>query len=119
MILPIAWYLYPVVLILASLATVIIDLLFGTSTVIARFSFGFLMVAMLKIGYETTFESIELPSLRILFRTVDLRFSNALIPRFEGSFRMTALLMAGLVLSGPLLFQPAKKPVPESGRAGT
>jgi AAA family ATP:ADP antiporter len=102
---PYSLVLIPVLLILASLATVTIDLLFGTTTLIARFSFGFMMVAMLKTGYETTLESIELPSLRVLFRTVDLRFSNALIPRFEGSFRMAALLIAGLVLSALLYFK--------------
>jgi ATP:ADP antiporter, AAA family len=104
---PYSLVLIPVVLILTSLATVAIDLLFGTTTLIARFSFGFMMVAMLKTGYETTLESIELPSLRVLFRTVDLRFSNALIPRMEGSFRMTSLLLAGLVLSALLYFNLA------------
>jgi ATP:ADP antiporter, AAA family len=97
---PYSLVLIPVVLICTSLAAIAIDLLFGTTTLIARFSFGFMMVAMLKIGYETTYESIELPSLRVLFRTVDLRFSNALIPRFEGSFRMLSLLLAGLALAG-------------------
>jgi ATP:ADP antiporter, AAA family len=101
---PYSLVLIPAVLAIASLAAVIIDLLIGTSTLIARFSFGFLMISMLKIGYETTYESIELPSLRILFRTVDLRFSNALIPRFEGSLRMFALLLAGLALTGLFLF---------------
>jgi hypothetical protein len=97
---PYSLVLVPAILALASLAAVIIDILLGTSTVIARFSFVFLMIAMLKIGYETTYEAIELPSLRILFRTVDLRFSNALIPRLEGSFRMLALAISGLLLSG-------------------
>jgi len=100
---PYSLVLIPAVLALASLAAVIIELLVGTSTVIARFSFGFLMIAMLKIGYETTYESIELPSLRILFRTVDLRFSSALISRLDGSYRMLALLISGLALSGIFL----------------
>lgn len=61
---PFSLVLIPAVLALAALVAVIIDLLFGTSTVIARFSFGFLIIAMLRIGYETAFEAIELPSLR-------------------------------------------------------
>jgi ATP:ADP antiporter, AAA family len=100
---PFSLVLIPAVLAIASLIAVIIDLLIGTSTLIARFSFGFLMISMLKIGYETAYEAIELPSLRILFRTVDLRFTNALLPRFEGSFRMLGLLLAGLVLWGLFL----------------
>ncbi len=100
---PYSLVLIPSLLILASVATLIVDLLVGQSNAIARFSFGFLMVAMLKIGYETAFESIELPSLRVLFRTLDLRFIYSIKPRLEGSFRMFALLIAGFMLSGLIL----------------
>ncbi len=94
--------LIPALLAVAAIASLIVDLVVGQSPAFARFSFGFLMVAIVRIGYETTYEAIELPSLRVLFRTLDLRFSNSIIPRLEGSFRMAALLVAGLVLS--LLF---------------
>ncbi|MFO7370288.1 MAG: hypothetical protein R6X09_08475 [Bacteroidales bacterium] len=100
---PFSLVLIPAMLILASVATLIVDLLVGQSNAIARFSFGFLMVAMLKIGYETAFESIELPSLRVLFRTLDLRFIYSIKPRLEGSFRMLSLLIAGFMLSGLFL----------------
>jgi AAA family ATP:ADP antiporter len=101
---PYSLVLIPAVLVLASIATLIVDLLVGQSNVIARFSFGFLMIAMLKIGYETVYEAIELPSLRVLFRTLDLRFVNSIKPRLEGSFRMAALLLAGLSLFALLSF---------------
>ncbi|HJZ41088.1 MAG TPA: hypothetical protein VJ203_12025 [Bacteroidales bacterium] len=100
---PYSLVLIPAILGIASLASIIVDLLLGQSITLARFSFGFLMVAILRIGYETAYEAIELPSLRVLFRTLDLRFSNAIIPRMEGSLRMAALLIAGLALSGLLL----------------
>jgi hypothetical protein len=100
---PYSLVLIPAILVMASIASLIIDLLVGQSNAIARFSFGFLMVAMLKIGYETTYEAIELPSLRVLFRTLDVRFLNSIKPRLEGSFRMAALLLAGLALSGLLM----------------
>jgi hypothetical protein len=100
---PYSLVLIPALLAIASIASLIVDLLVGQSAVFARFSFGFLMVSMLKIGYETTYESIELPSLRVLFRTLDLRFTNSIIPRLEGSFRMAALLVAGIVLSALLM----------------
>jgi AAA family ATP:ADP antiporter len=102
---PYSLVLIPVMLAVASLVTVILDLLLGQSTIIARFSFGFLMVVMLKIGYETTNEAIELPSLRVLFRTLDLRFTYSVISRMEGTFRMVALLIAGLTLSVLLLLK--------------
>ncbi len=97
---PYSLFLIPVVLILASIASLIVDLLVGQSNAIARFSFGFLMIAMMKIGYETTFDAIEIPSLRVLYRTLDLRFSSSIKPRLEGSFRMFSLSLAGLFIGG-------------------
>lgn len=99
---PYSLVLIPAVLILASLASFIVDLLVGQSNAFARFSFGFLMVAMLRIGYETTYEAIEVPSLRVLFRTLDLRFVGAIKPRMGGTVRMISLLTAGLILVGIL-----------------
>lgn len=96
---PYSLILIPSALFLASVAALVVNLLVGNSAAFARFSFGFLMVAMLRIGYETAFESIELPSLRVLFRTLDIRFSNIIIARMEGTFRMLALALAGVVLS--------------------
>ncbi|MBN1789687.1 MAG: hypothetical protein JW830_04260 [Bacteroidales bacterium] len=95
---PYSLVLIPALLMIAAIASLIVDLLVGESTAIASISFGFLMVAMLRIGYETTYEAIELPSLRVLFRTLDLRFVSSIIPRIEGSFRMLSLLIAGVVL---------------------
>ena len=116
---PYSLVLIPVVLILASLATVTIDLLFGTTTLIARFSFGFMMVAMLKTGYETTLESIELPSLRVLFRTVDLTVQQRIDPPFRRFFPYDRSPDSRTGFIRTLLFQAAKQPVPESRRAGT
>lgn len=95
---PYSLVLIPAVLIIASLLALIIDLLVGQSNAFARFSFGFLMVAMLRIGYETTYEAIELPSLKVLFRTLDLRFIGAIKPRALGSIRMISLSLAGLII---------------------
>lgn len=99
---PFSLVLIPVVLALTAVASLLVDLLAGQSNAFARFSFGFLMVAMLRIGYETANEAIELPSLRVLFRTLDLRFIGSVHTRLEGSFRMIALLLAGLLLAGLL-----------------
>jgi hypothetical protein len=74
----------------------------GTSATIATISFVFLVVSILRIGYETTIHAIELPSLRVLSRTLDLRFIESITTRMEGSFRMIGLLVAGtaVYLSG-------------------
>jgi hypothetical protein len=95
---PYSLVLIPSLLFLAGIATLIVDLVVGQSPAFARFSFGFLMIAMLKVGYETTFEAIELPSLRVLFHTLDVRFSGAVITRMEGTLRMAGLLVSGLLI---------------------
>jgi hypothetical protein len=59
---PYSLVLIPALLSIAAVASLIVDLLVGQSAVISGFSFGFLMVAMLKVAYETTYEAIELPS---------------------------------------------------------
>jgi ATP:ADP antiporter, AAA family len=100
---PFSLVLIPALLVVATIVSLIIDLAVGQSPVIARFSFGFLMISIFKIGYETTYEAIELPSLRVLVRTLDIRFSNAITPRLEGTFRMSGLLIAGFILTGLLM----------------
>ncbi len=102
---PYSLVLIPAVLIVASLVTLIVDLVVGQSNAFARFSFSFLMIAMLRIGYETTYEAIEVPSLRVLFRTLDLRFIGAVKPRIGGTFRMLALIISGIILLGLTLIK--------------
>ncbi|MBN1159565.1 MAG: hypothetical protein JXA61_09305 [Bacteroidales bacterium] len=97
---PYSIVLIPVILSIAFLASLSVNLLGGSSAAFSMFSFGLITVVILRIGYESTQQAIELPSLRVLFRTLDLRFTNAIIPRMEGSFRMAALLLAGLIIAG-------------------
>jgi hypothetical protein len=100
---PYSLVLIPAVLVIAALASLLVDILVGQSNAFARFSFGFLMIAMLKIGYETTYESIEIPSLKVLFRTLDLRFIASIKPRIGGTVRMLSLIIAGFILIGLLV----------------
>ncbi len=95
---PYSLVLIPVVLAIFIIVSLIVDLLAGHSAVISKISFGLLMAAILRIGYETAFQVIELPSLRVLFRTLDLRFAGTIIQRMEGSFRMAALALTGCLL---------------------
>jgi ATP:ADP antiporter, AAA family len=95
---PYSLSLVPVLMAVAAGASLLVNLLVGQSNAISRFSFYFLMVAMIKIGFETTYETIELPTLRVLFRTLDLRFQSSVRPRFEGSIRMSGLIISGLFI---------------------
>jgi ATP:ADP antiporter, AAA family len=87
---------------LAIIATILINLLAGSSATINRFTYVFLMITMIRIGYYTMRESIELPSLKVLFRTLDFRFHNVIIPRVEGGFRMAGVAVTGLLITGLL-----------------
>jgi AAA family ATP:ADP antiporter len=99
---PYSLVLIPSAVGIAIIATLLVSLLAGTSGSITRFTYGFLMIAMIKVAFHTTRESIEIPSLKVLFRTLDIRFHNIIIPRIEGTFRMAGLVVAGLLLVGLL-----------------
>jgi hypothetical protein len=86
---------------LAIVATILVNLLAGSkATITTRFTYIFLMITMVKIGYQVLREAIELPSLKVLFRTLDVRFHNVIIPRMEGLLRMAGIGIAGLLLIG-------------------
>jgi HEAT repeat protein len=95
---PYSLVLIPVILLIAAAASLVVDILVGQNNAFARFSFGFLMIAMMRIGYETTYDAIEIPTLKVLFRTLDLRFSSSIKPRIGGTLRMASLMIAGSIL---------------------
>jgi hypothetical protein len=100
---PYSLVLIPVAVGIAIVATILVNLLAGsTATLNTRFTYVFLLIAMIKIGYQVMREAIELPSLKVLFRTLDVRFHNVIIPRLEGSLRMIGIGTAGLLLMGLL-----------------
>jgi hypothetical protein len=105
---PYSLVLIPATIGLAILAAILVNLLAGSSATITRFTYIFLMVTMIKIGYHILREAIELPSLKVMFRTLDFRFHNVIIPRVEGSLRMFGVGIAGLLLIG-LLYIGLKK----------
>jgi len=60
-----------------------------------------------KAIYETSKLLIQTPSFKTLFRTLDIRFSQVIIPRIEGTVVMLGMIAAGLIiyaLSGFKLF---------------
>ena len=95
---PYSLVLIPAAIGLAIIAAILVNLLAGSSATITRFTYVFLMIAMIKIGYQIMREAIELPSLKVLFRTLDVRFHNVIIPRVEGTLRMVGIGIAGLLL---------------------
>lgn len=99
---PYSLILMPVAMGIILAVTFIFYLTFGNSAALARFTFLFILLAMNKIVYETTKYNIQIPSLRTLFRTLDVRFLQVIYPRIEGSLVMLGLLLAGALIIGLL-----------------
>lgn len=95
---PYSLILFPAAMIIMIIATLIIHITLGNAQALARFTFLFILIGMNKIVYETAKYSIQVPSLRALFKTLDIRFSQTIFPRIEGS-----LVMLGLFLSGGII----------------
>jgi hypothetical protein len=99
---PYSLVLIPAAIILAIIATLLVTLLAGSSATITRFTYVFLMISLMRVAYQTMRDSIEIPTLKVLFKTLDLRFHNVIIPRVEGTLRMAGIGLAGLLLMGLL-----------------
>ncbi|MBN2763626.1 MAG: hypothetical protein JXR41_11085, partial [Bacteroidales bacterium] len=95
---PYSLVLIPVLIGLVIIAALLVNLLAGSSATLTRFTYVFLMITMIKTGYHITRDSIESPSLKVLFRTLDVRFHNIAVPRVEGTLRMAGIGIAGALL---------------------
>ncbi len=97
---PYSIFLVPAGMIVLLIISTVAYIFIGYATAVFRFTFFFLLVAAVKAGYETMKNTIELPSLKVLFQSLDIRFHRAVIPRLEGSFRLFSMIFAGLLLIG-------------------
>jgi HEAT repeat protein len=97
---PYSLFLVPAGMILLLIIATVAYLFLGYTTAVFRFTFFFLLIAAVKAGYETLKYTIELPSLRVLFQSLDIRFHTAVIPRMEGAFRLFSMIFAGMILIG-------------------
>ena len=95
---PYSMVLISVGLFLALSASFIIFIILGNTRFIARFSLYFMVLAIIKTFYEISKYTIEIPSLRVLFYTLDVRFHSTITPRIEGITRTFGLLIAGALL---------------------
>ena len=97
---PYSIFLVPVGMAVFGIISIIAYLFLGYATAIFRFTFFFLLIAAVKAGYEALKNTIELPSLRVIYHTLDIRFHRAVTQRLEGSFRLVSMIFAGLALIG-------------------
>jgi ATP:ADP antiporter, AAA family len=99
---PYSLILMPVAMLIILAVTFIFYLTFGDNAALARFTFLFILLGMNKIVYETSKYNIQIPSLRTLFHTLDVRFTQVIYPRIEGSIVMLGMLIAGALIIGML-----------------
>jgi len=100
---PYSLVLIPAAIGLVIITAMLVNMLAGSSAKIIEFSYVFLMAGMIRIAFHTTRDAIEIPSLKVLFRTLDVRFHNIIVPRVEGTLRMVGIGIAGALLFGFLL----------------
>jgi AAA family ATP:ADP antiporter len=97
---PYSLILIPVVIAGTLLTTLLVLVTLGNSTALSRFTFLFILIGMSKIVYETTKNTIQIPSLRTLFKTLDIRYLQTIFPRVEGSFVMLGMIASGGIIVG-------------------
>jgi hypothetical protein len=102
---PYSLVLVPLAVGIAIIVAMLVNVLAGAYASINRFTYVFLIIVIVKIAYHTIYNAIEIPSLRVLFRTLDLRFQDVIIPRIEGSFRMAGMALAGILIMALLYFK--------------
>ncbi|MBN2613371.1 MAG: hypothetical protein JXB00_17590 [Bacteroidales bacterium] len=95
---PYSLVIIPAAMLIFVAISAIIFLTLGNSNFIARFSFYFMIIAAIKMVYEIARYNIEIPSLRVLFYTLDVRFHPTIIPRIEGTTRIAGMLLSGVIL---------------------
>jgi hypothetical protein len=97
---PYSLVIIPFAMLIVVVLSVIIYFALGNKILYARFSFFFVMIAIVKLVYEISKNEIEMPSLKVLFRTLDVRFHDTSIPRIEGTTRAIGLMVSGIILFG-------------------
>ena len=96
---PFSLIIFPFLAIVAIVLSLLINLTMKRNIPIEGISLLFILVSIVKVTFETNKHSIQIPSLRTLFNTLDLRYRQIIFPRVEGG-----LVMTGLVISGGILW---------------
>lgn len=91
--------LISVLLFLAIVAVIGVNfLVVSAQTIVDHFSVFFLFLAILKVTYTSLNITVQLPAIRTLFHSLDLRYRQIAYPRLEGTIIMAGLTVAGLII---------------------
>lgn len=89
--------LIPLLVIIGTLIILLIRYAIGESF-IEGYSVLFLLFIILKLGLEFCRDTMQTPSLRTLFRTLDIRYRQIIYSRAEGITTMVGIFIAGVTL---------------------
>lgn len=90
--------LSPAVLIILSLVAVLIGVIGGYTTTAGGFIFFFLIIALSRLFSVALKSSIEAPSFKILYQTVDVKIRHNVQARVDGTVNEISALTSGIVL---------------------
>ncbi len=97
---PYSIILIPVGIALALVGALFLRLIFKNTTPVENFTFFFILIGLAKLSFEAAKHTIQIPSLRALYETLDIRYRQIIFPRAEGSIVMTGMIFAGLIIIG-------------------
>ncbi|MCG8699816.1 MAG: hypothetical protein MI922_17310 [Bacteroidales bacterium] len=66
---------------------------------IEELTLSFILLIFIKVVYETSKNSMQVPSLRCLFNSLDIRYQQIIFSRVEG-----VLVMLGMIISGGIVY---------------
>jgi ATP/ADP translocase len=95
-----ALLLSPVLLGVFTLIAAIIGSAFGFTTASASFGFFFLLIVLSKLFAKSLKDSVEVPSSKILYQSLDVSIRYDVQARIDGTVNELAAFSSGLILAG-------------------
>ncbi len=90
--------LLPVLLLIFSVLSILFALLFGFSTQSSGFLLFILFIALLKLFQKSLRDSIEMPSFKVLYQSIDANYRYDIQGKLDGIINEIAALLAGVIL---------------------
>ena len=98
--LKVALLISPVILAVFTIGAAIVGSLYGYTAASASFTFFFLLIVSGKLFAKSFKDSIEVPSSKILYQTLDVNIRYDVQARIDGTVNELAAFSAGLLMAG-------------------
>lgn len=90
----------PVLISILAIAAVIFGSLLGYTTASASFTFFFLIIALTKLFSKALKDSVEMPSFKVLYLSLDERIRYDVQARVDGTVNEISAVFSGLIMTG-------------------